>query len=558
MRIIIIETMENCTFVCFNTSRFFVVVKTTSIILLFLLIRLPLIASGETEMLLGKLDQLLIGREVFVKQKLARIDSLTLLSGKLNRESDREKLFLLFVKLQEEYKSFRYDSAFRYVSELNRIAPGLHDYNRIAQAKTIMGFTLVSSGLFKEAIDTLRSINISRCSVELKREYYGVIARTFFDLADYDNDAHFALIYRRTGTQYLDSALLLTSDTAAGYWSLTGLRQMKSGNPQGAADAFNFLISRYPISNHQYAIATSSLGYLYTLLSRENEAIDMLIRAAMADINSSTRETVALRNLAVLLFNRGDIERAYRYIKIALEDATFYNARHRKVEIGAVLPIIEGERLRTVEQQKSMISQYAIVVSILSVLVLVFFLIIFFQLRKLNKVKNILQATNTSLQEINLRLSESNIIKEEYIGYFFNVNSEFIEKLEAYRKVISRKVTARQFDELTAIISPNDMKRERENLYVNFDKIFLKLFPNFIQEFNSFFGEEDQVQLKHGELLNTDLRIFALMRLGITDSEKIAKFLDYSVNTIYTYKARIKNKVLYDRDSFEERVMEIR
>jgi tetratricopeptide (TPR) repeat protein len=534
------------------------VVKPAGIILLFLLIRLPLLASGETEMLLGKLDRLLNARETFVKQKLERIDSLTRLSRKLNMESDPARLYLLFIQLQEEYKSFRYDSAFRYVSELNRIAPELHDYNMVAQAKTIMGFTLLSSGLFKEALDTLRSINISRCSADQKREYYGVIARTFFDLADYDNDAHFALIYRRTGSQYLDSALMLTSDSAAGYWSLTGLRQMKSGNLQGAADAFNFLISRYPISNHQYAIATSSLGYLYTLLNRENEAIDMLIRAAMADINSSTRETVALRNLAVLMFNRGDIDRAYRYIKIALEDATFYNARHRKVEIGAVLPIIEGERLRTVEQQKSMIGRYAIVVSILSELVLVFFFIIFFQLRKLNRVKNILQSTNASLQEINLRLSESNIIKEEYIGYFFNVNSEFIEKLEAFRKAINRKVTARQFEELTTIISPNDLKRERENLYVNFDKIFLKLFPNFIQEFNSFFGEEDQVQLKHGELLNTDLRIFALMRLGITDSEKIAKFLDYSVNTIYTYKARIKNKVLNDRDSFEEKVMEIR
>ncbi|MFN8205905.1 MAG: DUF6377 domain-containing protein [Bacteroidales bacterium] len=533
-------------------------VKPAGIAFLFLLVRLPLLASGETDMLLGKLDQLLNERETFVKQKLERIDSLTRLSLKLNREAKPESLYLLYIQLQEEYKSFRYDSAFRYVLELNRIAPELHDYNRVAQAKTIMSFTLLSSGLFKESLDTLRNININQCSAEQKREYYGVIARTYFDLADYDNDAHFALIYRRTGTQYLDSALMLTADTTAEYWSLTGLRQMKAGNFQGSSDAFNYLISRFPISKHQYAIATSSLGYLYTLLNRENEAIDMLIRAAMADINSSTRETVALRNLAVLLFNRGDIDRAYRYIKIALEDATFYNARHRKVEIGAVLPIIEGERLRTVEQQKTMIGRYALVVSLLSVLVLVFFFIIFFQLRKLNRVKNILQATNASLQEINLRLSESNIIKEEYIGYFFNVNSEFIEKLEAYRKAISRKVTARQFEELASVISPNDLKRERENLYVNFDKIFLKLFPNFINEFNSFFGADDQVQLKHGELLNTDLRIFALIRLGITDSEKIAKFLDYSVNTIYTYKARIKNKVITDRERFEERVMEIR
>ncbi|MBN1182308.1 MAG: hypothetical protein JXB49_08485, partial [Bacteroidales bacterium] len=327
---------------------------------------------------------------------------------------------------------------------------------------------------------------------------------------------------------------------------------------QGSVEAFSFLISKYKISDHIYAIATSSIGYLYTVLGREREAVDMLIKAAIADVQSSTKETVALRNLAVLLFKDGDINRAYNYIKIALDDATFYNARHRKVEVGAVLPIIEGERLRTVEAQKKKLSNYSLVVSVLSLIIIAFFAIIFIQLRRLKNTRKILTETNHNLKEMNNRLIEANMIKEEYIGYFFNINSEYIQKLESYQKAINRKIIARQFEDLTNIIKSSDLEKERENLFINFDKIFLKLFPRFVDEFNSFFREEDRFVLKKDELLNADLRIFALMRMGITDSEKIAKFLDFSVNTIYTYKTKIKNKIIVHRDEFDDLIMKIK
>jgi len=337
-----------------------------------------------------------------------------------------------------------------------------------------------------------------------------------------------------------------------------GLRRMKSDDYEGSADAFNFLISQHEISDHTYAIATSSLGYLYSLLGRNNEAIDMLIKAAIADIQSSTKETVALRNLAVHLFNKGDIKRAYRYIKIALDDATDYNARHRKVEVGAVLPIIEGERLATVERQRKQLLNYSFIMSMLSVLVISFFSIIFMQYRRLNTVRVALQETNNSLSEMNQNLREANKIKQEYIGYFFNINSEYIDKMEAFQKKLHRKIVSKQYSDLDSIINSSDLKKERQNLFDNFDRIFLKIFPNFIEQFNQLFKEEDRIYPAKEELLNSDLRIFALIRLGITDNDKIAKFLNYSVNTIYTYKTKIKNKTIVDRDEFEKRVMEIR
>ncbi|MCF8360003.1 MAG: DUF6377 domain-containing protein [Prolixibacteraceae bacterium] len=518
----------------------------------------PLFSSNETEKLLKELDTHLANRQDYYNQKLQRIESLTRELELAEKSGNTLYAYERCNKLIDEYESFSYDSAFVYVMKLNRLAGASGNPGKIAYSKVKMGFTLLSSGLFKESLDTLNSINTQLLNRDQKNEYFNVIARTYYDLADYNNDEYFSGMYRRFGTTYLDSAISLLKEDSSEYWAAMGLRRMKVEDYEGSADAFNFLISQFDISDHTYAIATSSLGYLYGLLGRENEAIDMLIRAAIADIKSSVKETVALRNLAVHLFNQGDINRAYRYIKIALADATEYNARHRKVEVGAVLPIIEGERLATVEKQRKQLLNYSLVVSMLSVLVISFFAIIFFQFRKLNNVKQMLQDTNNSLREMNNSLREANKIKEEYIAYFFNVTSGYIERIEAFQKTIHRKIISKQFSDLDNIIRNADLKKERENLYINFDKIFLKIFPNFINDFNKLFKEEDRIAPEKEELLNTDLRIFALIRLGITDNEKIAKFLNYSVNTIYTYKTKIKNKALVERDDFEGKIMDIR
>lgn len=529
-----------------------------SLMAVLLLLFITAFGSSETETLLKQLDKTLSEHDKYLEEKQQRIILLNNQLREHRQANNPEMSFDVCAKLLNEYQSFSYDSAFRAVCMLNKLAYASGNEQKIAHSKIRMGFTLLSSGLFKESLDTLQHLNTRLLNDSLREAFYNVLARTYFDLADYNNDEYFSREYRKQGIVYLDSAINLVPVNSSKYWASLGLRRMKAEDYAGSADAFNFLISKFEISEHTYAIATSSLGYLYSLLGRTDEAIDMLARAAIADIRSSTRETVALRNLAVHLFEKGDINRAYRYIKIALDDATNYNARHRKVEVGAVLPIIEGERLTTVERQRRQLLNYSFILSMLSVLVLSFFFIIFMQYRKLNKIKNILQNTNKNLLEINQRLEEANKIKQEYIGYFFSVNSEYIDKMEEFRKSIHRKIAAKQYSDLDNIIRNSDLKKERENLYLNFDKIFLKIFPGFIDEFNKLFREEDHIIPGNDELLNTDLRIFALIRLGITDNEKISKFLNYSVNTIYTYKTKIKNKAIVDRDSFEQKIMEIK
>lgn len=512
--------------------------------------------AGSVDSLLSELELTIKNKETYFKQKTLKINKLkdSLLNLKIE---NHQAEFDINLKLFNEYESFLYDSAYKYVERMRHSAYRLNNPVLIATSKIKLGFVLLSSGLFKEALDSLISLRIKNLPDSVKREYYAVVARTYFDLADYDNDLHFSQQYKRIGNLYLDTAIGYTRKNSSKYWSYESLRRMKSPGMKGAQEAFEYWMANYKLNDHQFAIAASSLGYIYSLNNQREKAVELLTRAAIADIRSSTKETVALRNLSNLLFQQGDTKTAYRYIKMALDDATFYNARHRKIEIATILPIIEGERLSTVEAQKKKLERYIIAISILSVLIIVSLLIIVKQLNKLRKVRRILQNTNMHLQAMNKNLSEANKIKEEYIGYFFSINSEYIDKIDALQKSIHRKIVARQFDDLDGIVKNSDLKKERENLFINFDKIFIKLFPNFVEEFNKLFRDEDKVVLKKDEILNPDLRIYALMRLGIKDNEKIARFLNYSVTTIYTYKTKLKSKSIL-KDQFEEKVMEIR
>jgi hypothetical protein len=498
---------------------------------------------------LDSLDYYLSRQSEFDRIKEERIKQI---KTSINRAvQDPAVLYPLYVSLYDEYSSYVYDSAYVYVEKLLDISRVLNDRDKIASSTVKLGFCYLSSGLFKECFDILSSFNVANCSAQTQIDYFTSKSRMYYDLADYNNRPDFRLAYDRAGNEIIDSAIALLPLQSPRYWSAVGLKGMKSGNNREALNAYSNMIDTHDYSEHDFAIATSSIAYLLRLQEKDTEAKPYLIQAAIADIKSSTKEAVALRNLAEILYNEGDLTRSADYIRRALNDAYFYNARHRQLEIGYILPIIEGERMNVIENQKDKISNFLLFISILLVALIVAFLTIRMQLKRLNQAKQTIQKSNENL-------IEANKIKDEYIGYFFSLHSEFIEKLEGFQKFVKRKVAARQFDDLHNIPKDLDAHKEREALYAHFDRIFLKLFPNFVTEFNRLLKPEEQIQLKKDELLNADLRIYALIRLGINDNEKIAKFLDYSVNTIYTYKTKIKNKARYSSEEFKKRVMDIK
>lgn len=479
--------------------------------------------------------------------------------------TDLELLFRRYQPLYEEYKVFNYDSAFFYARKLVDVALRLNDPSRIVYARLKSGFCLLSSGMFKEALDSLNEIDIKGAPDSLKAEYYALMGRYYYDLGDFDNDAYNTPVYTKRGNCYMDSALLLYP--AGSFFSTyyKGLRQIKANHRDEAITQLRQLLSRHDLSDHELAIVASTLSDIYIYNNQPDTAIQLLIRAAIADIRSSTRETAAIFNLAQLLYKKGDVKNASSYIEAAIRDASFYGARQRKVQVSAILPLIEGEKISRVEAQKRTLTTYSVIATILLLIVIALAIVIFRQVnklkiaqRKITEAHEKVQAVNQRLMDANNKLSEANKIKEEYIGFFFNADSEFFAKVEKFKKSLEQKIAYRKWEDLITLVNNTNLKKEKEELLQNFDKIFLKLFPDFIGGFNAMFKEEDRVQLKDHEFLNTDLRIFALIRLGIHDTEKIARILEYSVNTINTYKTKIKNKSTVPNEEFEHRIMEIK
>ncbi|WP_111599222.1 DUF6377 domain-containing protein [Chitinophaga skermanii] len=488
-----------------------------------------------------------------------RIDQIEQARHKLERlpSSAITKRFQQCEELYELFKVFQYDSAFQYARRMEVLALQLNDSSALAQANLKMAFVLLSSGMFKEAGDRLDKIVPATLQDAGKLEYYFTRGRYYYDLADYSADSYYEPQYIRQAASCIDSALAFCSKPEFRCAYYQGLKLRKEGNLDAALQAFKRLLDGQ-LTNHQVAIVASSLSAVYIQRKDMETAINLLIQAAIADIHSSTKETTAIFSLSELLFAAGDLKNASMCIEYAIDDAKFYGARQRKVQVSSILPIIESEKVNMVEEQKMKLIIYALIATFLLLALIVLAVIIFQQNKKLERVKSQLLIASVDQKNINNQLLEANKIKEEYIGYCFHTNSAYIHKIEKMKKQLEQKLLDKKTSEATFLVQNINIKQERDELFQHFDRIFLKIFPHFVKDFNALFREEDQVRLKDNELLNTDLRIFALIRLGIDDNEKIAQILEYSVNTIYTYKTKIKNKSMVSNDEFEERIMTIK
>jgi tetratricopeptide (TPR) repeat protein len=513
-------------------------------------------ASTLRDSLLRSLQHSIDSAEVFDEAKRTDLVKLT---DALNRTAPKDlgTRYDLCLELYEAYRVFQFDSAFTYAVKLQDIAYALHDPLRLQQAKIKLGFILVSSGMYTEAIDSLKTIQGSSLPDSIRSDYYALMGRFYYDLSDYSNYGYYVSGYYKKGGIYIDSALMVYPKGSFDYLYYSGLRNFKMGNIDQAFDSFQKIRSMPGLTDHQLALVTSTLSGIYSQKGDSDKAMDLLMEAAMADIRSSTKETFAILNLASMLFKSGDVKNASMCIEKANEEAIFYGARQRKVQVGALLPMIEGAKINTIESQKQRLVEYAVILTLLLAILVALIVVIFLQVRKLQAAQKIITEANRKQQEINHQLMEANKIKEEYIGYFFNANSDFFTRIERFKKSLDKKIGEQKYEDIRVIAGSINLKKEKDSLLQNFDKVFLKLFPHFVPAYNALFKEEDQVHLKEGELLNTDLRIFALIRMGINNNDKIAEILEYSVNTIYSYKTKIKNKSLVPNEEFEDRIMAI-
>ncbi len=532
-------------------------IKKVHLLILFLMLSLQVFSQSDFENSLTQLNQNINNKEKYDQEKLKRISGLEQALQLLTEDKVNIK-YELYAGLYDEYKSFNYDKAFYYAQKMLESGRKLKDPVKVAKGKIKLGFVLLSSGMFKETFDSLNTVNVHILPDSLKQDYYFLNARTYYDLADFDKDKYYTPLYNRRAGVYIDSAIAITSHASYDYQYYLGLKYLKMGKNEEAAVLLKKLLSNHSLNLHELAVTTSTLSDIYIQNNHLNEAIQLLFQAAEADIKSSTKEAAAMLNLAKLLHTKGDIKNAYVFINQAMNDASYYGARQRKVQVSAILMVIAGEKINSVEEQRRILFIYASLLTLLAAMVILFAFIIYRQLKKLRKADKIIVETNSSLQDTINQLNEAEKIKEEYIGYYFNLISESINKLDKFKRSVSHKLVTKKFDDIQMLVDNINLKKEREELFLNFDKAFLTLFPNFVEAFNALFEPEHQVKLGADQLLNTDLRIFALIRLGIQDTEKIASILEYTMNTIYNYKARIKGKSILKNDDFELAILAIK
>ncbi len=277
----------------------------------------------------------------------------------------------------------------------------------------------------------------------------------------------------------------------------------------------------------------------------------------ISDIKSTVKEYVSLSSLAGLLYLEGDVERAYRYGTISMEDANFYNARLRRIEMSLIYPIIERAYKVELDKKNERLENSVMMISLLTVLMFVLILYVSRQTVVLRRIRKVLIETNDRLADTNRSLTEANHIKEEYLGRFLNMCSSYINRLERYQSTIHNKLSAGRVEEVRVMTrSSSIIDHEIAEFYRSFDKAFLRLYPNFTDDLNSLLCDDEHIKPRSGELLPTEIRIYALVRLGISNPADIAKFLRYSANTVYAYRHKVRSKAK-NKDTFEEDILNI-
>lgn len=528
-----------------------------------------LLANNSMDSLLKVLDKTVDNYQMYSDQKEERLNKLKEL---LKYSSSENQKYEISGKIFNEYSSYKSDSALVYARKKLQIAENLNNKRSLTDAKLNLAEIMGTAGLYKEAMDILSSIKISE-TPDLKAYYFHINRTIYGYMADYTVSTQVKNEYEKIIDSFRDSLLMLNPPA-------TGTHMMVKTDQLIVSKQFDealvLLLNYFPAIKaddyHTKAIIAYSIALAYEgKKQRELEKYWFAI-SAINDIKCSTKEYISLRNVAFLLYEDGDLDRAYSYMKRSLDDALFCNARLRTYEISRMMPIIDKAYQHQTEARQHLMMSTLLIISILTLLLAIAVFFVYRQMKKLavarlnlsnandklNNLNNELSKINLELKDANGTLSESNLIKEEYIGRYMDQCSEYIDKLDNYRRMLNKTATSGKLDDLLRVIKSKEfIEDELKEFYTNFDITFLQLFPKFVEEMKQLLIDDEHLQLKPGQLLNTELRIYALIRLGISDSVKISHFLRCSLSTIYNYRTKIRNKAVGNREKFEEKVMKI-
>lgn len=526
-------------------------------------------SPGRKDSLLIQIDKAIENQDAVVHQKelfIQKIKAQLEVPG-LNNES----LYIVYKQLTDEYANYQVDSLKRYAQKQLEAALKTTNSSWINDSKINLALVQAKAGFFQQAVTVLSEINRFELSRPQLIRYYIAYSDSYLYWIEF-NDGIDVSHFEQQRNAIRDSLIQLLEPGSYEYAVQKGLKAIGSGLYQEAETLLLPMLPQLKADTRDFAVLNSLLAHLYEQMGDVERQKEHLALSALADIKGGIMENTSLRLLAMMLFNEGEVQRANRYIKKCLDDANFFNARLRNLQTSRILPIIDkayqDDRARQEQKQRVLLT----VISILSIILFLVIMILVRQMFKLSQAqKRILQINNqlTDLnlhlqqanakqKETNLSLAEANHIKEQFISNFLEICTEYIEKLEKLKFTIQLKIKAGQINEVLRMTDSNsDSSRELKELYENFDRAFLNIYPNFIESFNKLLRPEAYYKETADGVLNQELRVFALIRLGITDNNRIATFLHYTLRTIYNYRSKVKAKALNPGDNFEETVRQL-
>lgn len=534
----------------------------------------------EIPQLLATLDSILVQTGELASQKELKIAQL---KKKLSNAANFEEEFWINKMLYDESFVFNADSAMKYVDRNIQIATELKKKDWQDEWLINRSFMFAATGLLKEAGEVLEKVDSTSLSDGLKLSYYYQRSYLYSHLGQYMGDQ------KQVNNKYYNEfenankhmlALVRPKDPL--YWWCVA-----SCNELSPEDSLFSALENVVLSSHHNtrldAMNAYGLSNMYKRIGDKEKTMIYLIYSAMADLRVCNRDIASLQELSSLLYDAGDIDRAYAYMNYCLKAALLYPNRVRIINISTELDKIYANYQQRDIRWRNSLQNYLYVVTFFSIILVLALIGLYRQTKKLRKSRTELDSANHSLnqhvvelsqmhkqlalanQELqnlnellrsaNQKLQESNDVKEEYIGYVFSICSNYISKLDEYRKNINRKPKTGQFEEARQLTDNSSLtQNELKDFYANFDAIFLRVYPDFVADLNSLLRPEEQILLKDASELNTEVRIYALVRLGINDSVKIADFLHCSPQTVYNHRLRMRNKAIIPKDKFAEAV----
>lgn len=529
--------------------------------LLFILMPMQMMAKStlattdivDEQHLLKLLDEYIDRRELYTEQKEEKIKQLKL---KLRIADSNTSRLSILNTIYREYYTYRYDSAMVYANRGLSLALSYNNtyyatLNRINRAAV-----LSTGGFYSQAETLLNEIGENNVPHQLKQYYYYTTTWLYSYWEAFCDKSEFKDYYRQKKLQFLRLTVNTTHSNYVGLYAYLSGELAYLENPLGknVLRHYTIAINNSLVNSRVHASAAYCIARYYREIGNMQLYEKYIVEAAISDMVCPLKENLALQELSTYLYKKDPkyANRAARYIYCSMKDAQFYNNRLRMLEISNIQPIIATANQEALAHKERIVRGVLAVVSFLSLVLLGMALLGYKQTKWLARSRREVKSQNLKLTELNEKLIATNHRRETYMRLFMDISAVYIRKLIEYRKLVGRKIKANQTADLLKTINSYKLaEEEATTFYTRFDRAFIELYPSFVEELNHLLLPDAKIELPSPNSLTTEVRIFALMRLGVTDSQEIATLLFYSTQTIYNYKSAMRTSAI-NRETFNE------